>query len=77
MATQHELTEAEPVAHEHVVTSNADAPTRTVSAGGVTFAYRELGPNTGVPVIFLTHLAAVGDNWSNSDRHRTARAMTG
>ena len=46
-----------------VVTSHKDAPTRTVSAGGVDFAYRELGSNTGVPVIFLTHLAAVLDNW--------------
>jgi pimeloyl-ACP methyl ester carboxylesterase len=46
-----------------VVTSYQDAPTRTVSAGGVDFAYRELGPKTGVPVVFLTHLAAVLDNW--------------
>src|SRR5881394_1724064 len=41
----------------------ADAPTRTLSAGGVQFAYRQLGPDTGVPVVFLTHLAAVLDNW--------------
>ncbi|HEY3558469.1 MAG TPA: alpha/beta hydrolase [Kribbella sp.] len=40
-----------------------DVPTRTLSAGGVQFAYRELGPTTGVPVVFLTHLAAVLDNW--------------
>src|SRR5947208_8881486 len=39
------------------------APTHTVNAGGVEFAYRELGPSTGVPVVFLTHLAAVLDNW--------------
>src|SRR4051812_10836156 len=39
------------------------APTRTVHAGGVRFAYRRLGPTTGVPVVFLTHLAAVLDNW--------------
>ena len=51
------------MAHENVVTSYKDAPTCTVSAGGVNFAYRELGPKTGVPVIFLTHLAAVLDNW--------------
>ena len=49
--------------HHHVVRSYQDAPTRTIAAGGVTFAYRELGPTTGVPVIFLTHLAAVLDNW--------------
>jgi pimeloyl-ACP methyl ester carboxylesterase len=46
-----------------MVTSYKEAPTRTVSAGGVDFAYRELGPTTGVPVVFLTHLAAVLDNW--------------
>jgi pimeloyl-ACP methyl ester carboxylesterase len=41
----------------------SNAPTRTVEAGGVTFAYRRLGPSTGVPVVFVTHLAAVLDNW--------------
>ncbi|MEH0474876.1 alpha/beta hydrolase [Streptomyces sp. B21-097] len=46
-----------------VVTSYKDAPTRTVTGGGVTFAYRDLGPRTGVPVVFITHLAAVLDNW--------------
>ena len=41
-----------------------DAPTRTITAGGVTFAYRELGmDNPSVPVVFLVHLAAVLDNW--------------
>jgi pimeloyl-ACP methyl ester carboxylesterase len=39
------------------------APTHTINAGGVEFAYRQLGPRTGVPVVFLTHLAAVLDNW--------------
>jgi pimeloyl-ACP methyl ester carboxylesterase len=40
-----------------------NAPTHTLDAAGVTFAYRQLGPDTGVPVVFLTHLAAVLDNW--------------
>jgi pimeloyl-ACP methyl ester carboxylesterase len=39
------------------------APTHTLDAGGVQFTYRQLGPSTGVPVVFLTHLAAVLDNW--------------
>ena len=39
------------------------APTQTIEAGGVRFAYRQLGPSTGVPVVFLPHLAAVLDNW--------------
>jgi len=41
----------------------ADVPTQTLTADGVTYAYRELGPKTGVPVVLLTHLAAVLDNW--------------
>jgi pimeloyl-ACP methyl ester carboxylesterase len=45
------------------IASWKDTPTRTLSAGGVKFAYRQLGPSTEVPVIFLTHLAAVLDNW--------------
>ena len=53
--------------HVHTdATSNAtwkDAPTHTVTAGGVEFAYRQLGPGEGVPVVFLTHLGAVLDNW--------------
>src|SRR5436309_93470 len=39
-------------------------PTRTITAGAVEFAYRELGTNNpGLPVVFLVHLAAVLDNW--------------
>ncbi|GAA1980317.1 alpha/beta hydrolase [Isoptericola halotolerans] len=46
-----------------VVTSYAHAPTRTITAGGVTYAYRELGPKGGIPVVFFVHLAATLDNW--------------
>src|SRR2546430_17107079 len=48
---------------EDVITSYAQAPPRTVTAGGVTYAYRELGPKGGIPVIFFVHLAATLDNW--------------
>lgn len=45
-------------------TTWANVPTQTLSAGGVDFAYRELGKrNGGTPVVFLNHLAAVLDNW--------------
>lgn len=45
-------------------TSWATVPTQRVSAGGVDFAYRELGQqHGGTPVVFLNHLAAVLDNW--------------
>ena len=46
-----------------VVTSYAKAATRTITAGGVTYAYRELGPKAGIPVVFFVHLAATLDNW--------------
>jgi pimeloyl-ACP methyl ester carboxylesterase len=48
---------------ESVVTSYAKAPARTVTAGGTTYAYRELGPKGGIPVVFFVHLAATLDNW--------------
>jgi pimeloyl-ACP methyl ester carboxylesterase len=46
-----------------VITSYAEAPARTVTAGGTTYAYRELGPKGGIPVVFFVHLAATLDNW--------------
>jgi pimeloyl-ACP methyl ester carboxylesterase len=48
---------------DRVVTSYAQAPARTIEAGGVTFAYRELGPRGGIPVVFFVHLAGTLDNW--------------
>jgi len=47
-----------------VITRYQDAPTKTIDVHGVTYAYRQLGPDTGTPVIFLNHLAAVLDNWN-------------
>ena len=38
-------------------------PTQTIDVDGVPFAFRELGPDTGVPVVFLHHLMAVLDDW--------------
>ena len=49
--------------NEPVITSYAKAPARTVTAGGATYAYRELGPKGGIPVVFFVHLAATLDNW--------------
>jgi pimeloyl-ACP methyl ester carboxylesterase len=46
-----------------VVTAYEDAPARTITAGEVTYAYRELGPKGGIPVVFFVHLAATLDNW--------------
>jgi pimeloyl-ACP methyl ester carboxylesterase len=49
--------------NETVIQAYKDAPARTITAGGVTYAYRELGPKGGVPVVFFVHLAANLDNW--------------
>jgi pimeloyl-ACP methyl ester carboxylesterase len=46
-----------------VITSYADAPAHTVTTPGATYAYRELGPKGGIPVVFFVHLAATMDNW--------------
>ena len=40
-----------------------DAPTKWVDVDGTKFVYRQLGPDTGVPVIFLNHLAGELDRW--------------
>jgi pimeloyl-ACP methyl ester carboxylesterase len=49
--------------NQPVVTSYAEAPARTVTTPGATYAYRELGPKGGIPVVFFVHLAATLDNW--------------
>jgi pimeloyl-ACP methyl ester carboxylesterase len=49
--------------NEPVITSYAKAPTRSITVGGVTYAYRELGRRGGTPVVFFVHLAATLDNW--------------
>lgn len=50
-------------ANEPVITSYAEAPAKTITAKGITYAYRELGPKGGIPVVFFVHLAATLDNW--------------
>jgi pimeloyl-ACP methyl ester carboxylesterase len=39
------------------------SPTMSVDVGGTRFAYRQFGPDTGVPVVFLHHFTAVLDDW--------------
>ncbi|TDD53378.1 alpha/beta fold hydrolase [Saccharopolyspora elongata] len=50
-------------ASKPIITSYANAPAKTVTVGGDTFAYRELGPREDIPVVFFAHLAATLDNW--------------
>lgn len=54
----------QPATAQRAGVSWKTVPTRTLTARGVDFAYRELGKeHGGTPVVFLTHLAAVLDNW--------------
>ena len=43
--------------------TSKEAVTKTLEVGGTPFAYREVGPTTGVPVVFLHHFTAVLDDW--------------
>lgn len=45
------------------IASYAHTPTRSITANGVSYAYRELGPKGDIPVIFFVHLAGTLDNW--------------
>ena len=45
------------------ITTWKTAPTKHVDVGGTPFAYRELGPRAGVPLVFLHHFTAVLDDW--------------
>ena len=58
--TEPHNTTSQPVA---ATTTSRTAPTRMIDVGGTPFAYRELGPRTGVPLVFLHHFTAVLDDW--------------
>lgn len=45
------------------ITTWRTAQTKRITAGDVTFAYRELGPRGGMPIVFLHHFTAVLDDW--------------
>ena len=39
------------------------APTLHVEVGGIRFAYRKLGPESGIPLVFLQHFTGTMDAW--------------
>ena len=45
------------------LTRYIDAANRFITVGGTRFAYRELGPRGGVPLVLLNHWGAVLDNF--------------
>ncbi len=40
-----------------------EAPNLSIDVGGTAFAYRDLGPHGGVPIVLLNHWGAVLDNF--------------
>ena len=50
--------------------SYADAQTRTIAAAGATSAYRELGPQSGVPLVLLS-------TWGRTSTAGTRASSTG
>lgn len=50
--------------HSHEKTVRyAEAPNELIQVGGITFAYRDLGPRGGIPLVLLNHWGAVLDNF--------------
>lgn len=45
-----------------------EAPNLSISVGGTAFAYRDLGPRGGAPLILLNHWGAVLDNFDPRNR---------
>ena len=63
MTTQTTLVETGPQSTAATTTTWSTVPTRKITVGSTPFAYRELGPRTGVPLVFLHHFTAVLDDW--------------
>ncbi|MGC2778489.1 MAG: alpha/beta hydrolase [Bradyrhizobium sp.] len=51
------------VSHTGSVARYVDAPNLSISAAGTNFAYRDIGPRAGVPLVLLNHWGAVLDNF--------------
>ena len=58
---ENEVTEPD-TASEDVATLET-APTRYVEGNGIRFAYRQLGPSTGTPLVLLQHFSGNIDSW--------------
>lgn len=53
----------EPGAANHDAVTLQNAPTRYVAGSGIRFAYRQLGPSTGTPLVLLQHFSGNIDAW--------------
>jgi len=57
------LTETISTSLTETISTWKDTPTHTIDVGGTSFAYRQLGPRGGIPLVFLHHFTAVLDDW--------------
>ncbi|WP_338524851.1 alpha/beta hydrolase [Pseudomonas batumici] len=57
------MSHADKPLHPGPDTSYGQAANRSINVGGTAFAYRDLGPRSGVPLILLNHWGAVLDNF--------------
>jgi pimeloyl-ACP methyl ester carboxylesterase len=53
----------EPDTASEDVATLETAPTRYVEGNGIRFAYRQLGPSTGTPLVLLQHFSGNIDSW--------------
>jgi pimeloyl-ACP methyl ester carboxylesterase len=58
---EHDVTDPDTASHD--VATLETAPTRYVEGSGIRFAYRQLGPSTGTPLILLQHFSGNIDAW--------------
>jgi len=70
-ATSHGLNRFNPDPQSAM--SYVKAQTHLIHAAGTTFAYRELGPQDGIPLVLLNHWGAVLDNFDPRIVERLAR----
>jgi len=56
--------------------SNTTTPTRTLTAGDQTYAYRQFGSGPGTPLLFLQHFTGTLDNWDPSVTDPLARGRS-
>lgn len=57
------MTNTDKHLHPGSATPYVNAANRSIDVGGTAFAYRDLGPRSGVPLILLNHWGAVLDNF--------------
>lgn len=53
----------QPALRKQTLPHYTEAPNLSIDVGGTAFAYRDLGPRGGVPILLLNHWGAVLDNF--------------